>query len=237
MAKYAAVGTITKLSRGVVQFVAKATVDKAALNPNASLPFELRTSDFEVAMQDVYDFFDDVNALLSGKGLHRLDDMMRPAALSGMISDMITASLAKFSRSLVENRHFNGHPDLIVRGKYINDSAASGTEGIEIKSTRKAGGAVDTHGARAQWMCVFVYEVDNVTEPASARAPMRFTEVYLGQVDESDFRSNARSTLGTRTATLHAAGITKLRQNWVYKVPASPKTAAKPGLKPKTVKS
>jgi hypothetical protein len=200
---------------------AKAMIDKTAFNPEAQLPFALRISDFEVAMGDVYDFFNDVNALLSGKGLHRLDDMMRPAMLSGMISDMMTASLAKFSRSLVENRHFNGHPDLILRGKYANDAIAAGTEGIEIKSTRKAGGAVDTHGARQQWMCVFVYEVDNVTEPAAARSPMRFTEVYLGAVTEADFRSNARSTLGTRTSTLHAAGLARLRANWVYKVKAA----------------
>lgn len=216
--------------------MAKAIVDKSAFNSAPTLPFELRVSDFEVAMQDVYDFFDDVNALLSGRGLHRLDDMMRPAALSGMISDMITASLAKFSRALVENRHFNGHPDLIVRGKYANDAVSSGTEGVEIKSTRKPGGAVDTHGARAQWMCVFVYTVDNSTEPASAREPMKFTEVYLAQVEESDFRSNARSTLGTRTATLHAEGVKKLRQSWIYKIEL-PKSATKdPGLKPKTKK-
>jgi hypothetical protein len=222
----------------------KATVDKAAFNPKAtSLPFALRVSDFEVAMQDVYDFFSDVNELLSSKGLHRLDDMMRPAALSGMISDMITASLAKFSRSLVENRHFNGHPDLVMRGQYKNDAVPSGEHGIEIKSTRKPGGAVDTHGARAQWMCVFVYEVDNETEPASAREPMRFTEVYLAQVEEGDFRSNARGTLGTRTATLHAAGVAKLREGWVYRaVSAAPKKVAKKGaqpegLKPPTVKA
>lgn len=217
--------------------MAKAIVDKSAFNPAPSLPFELRVSDFEVAMQDVYDFFDDVNALLSGRGLHRLDDMMRPAALSGMISDMITASLAKFSRALVENRHFNGHPDLIVRGKYANDAVSSGTEGVEIKSTRKPGGAVDTHGARAQWMCVFVYTVDNSTEPASAREPMKFTEVYLAQVEEADFRSNARSTLGTRTATLHADGIKKLRQSWIYKIELPKSVTKDPGLKPKTKKN
>ena len=223
----------------------KAAVVKTAFNTAAVLPYELRLSDFEVAMQDVYDFFDDVNALLSGKGLHRLDDMMRPAALSGMISDMITASLAKFSRALVENRHFNGHPDLIQRGKYPNDAIASGVDGIEIKSTRKAGGAVDTHGARSQWMCVFVYEVDNTTEPASARQPMRFTEVYLGQVEEADFRKNARSDLGTRTATLHKDGIAKLRANWVYKIESATaakkggkgKAPPKEGLKPKTIKA
>lgn len=197
----------------------KATVDKTGFNEDANLPFELRLSDFENAMQDVYDFFNDVNSLLLEKGLERFDDMTRPAAMSGMISDMITASLAKFSRSLVANTHFNGHPDLVVRGRYANNAVPAGSDGVEIKSTVKAGGAVDTHGARDQWMCVFVYEVDTETEPASARRPMRFTEVYLGYVEESDFRRNARSTeKGTRTATLHADGIAKLRQSWVYRV-------------------
>ncbi len=215
----------------------RAALDHAAFNTKAELPFSLRVSDFEHAMQDVYDFFADVNDVLSAKGLHRLDDMLRPAAMSGMISDMITASLAKFSRGLVENRHFNGHPDLIVRGRYKDDAVASGEDGVEIKSTRKAGGAVDTHGARAQWMCVFVYQVDNSTEPASNREPMQFTEVYLGKVTEGDFRSNARGALGTRTSTLHAQGIKKLRERWIYKVLiAAASTKQMPGLKPKIEK-
>ena len=88
---------------------------------------------------------------------------------------------------------------------------------MEIKTTRKAGGAVDTHGARDQWMCVFVYQVDNQTEPAAKRGPMKFTEVYLGKVGVEDFRKNARGELGTRTATLHAEGIKKLRISWVYR--------------------
>jgi hypothetical protein len=41
-------------------------------------------------------FFFDVNTLLLAKGLHRMDDMLRPAAMSGMISDMLTASMATF---------------------------------------------------------------------------------------------------------------------------------------------
>ena len=186
-------------------------------NSSATLPYELRLKDFEMAMQDVYDFFYDVNVLLLQKGLHRMDDMLRPAAMSGMISDMITASMAKHSRTLVENGHFNGHPDLIVQGRYPNNRIASGEHGIEIKSTRKTGGAVDTHGARQQWMCVFVYVTDHATEPADHRHSMRFTEVYLGPVTIEDFRSNARGSLGTRTATLDRAGILKLRSNWIYR--------------------
>jgi hypothetical protein len=66
-------------------------------------------------------------------------------------------------------------------------------------------------------MCVFVYEVDNATEPARNRRPMSFTEVYLGQVTREDFRKNQRGELGTRTATLHKEGVKKLRDNWIYK--------------------
>jgi hypothetical protein len=193
-------------------------VDRAKLNSAAKLPFELRLDDFAIAMQDVYDFFHDVNVGLVGKGLERLDDMLRPANMSGLISDMLTASVAKHSRTLAQNEYHNGHPDLIVKGVYPGNSAKAGSEGIEIKTTRKVGGAVDLHGARDQWMCVFVYEVDNETEPARDRRPMTFTEAYLGQVVIDDFRKNPRGALGTRTATLHKDGIAKLRGNWIYKL-------------------
>lgn len=194
------------------------TVDTSRFNPGASLPFELRLMDFEMAMQDVYDFFFDVNQWLVHKGLSRLDDMLRPANMSGVITDMLTASLAKHSRTLVENEYHNGHPDLVVKGVYPDNAVKAGDRGVEVKTTRKAGGAVDTHGARNQWMCVFVYKVDNESEPAVARKPLTFTEAYLAQVTIADFRRNARGELGTRTATLHREGVTKLRQNWVYRL-------------------
>jgi hypothetical protein len=194
------------------------TVQADRFNRDVVLPYELRLQDFEMAMQDVYDFFYDVNSHLGNKGLQRLDDMLRPAIMSGVLSDMLTASLAKHSRVLRENMYFNGHPDLIVQGVYADNAVRAGTEGVEVKATRKAGGAVDTHGAREQWMCVFVYDVDSETEPAINRRPMTFTEIYLGHVKIEDFRKNARGELGTRTATLHKDGIQKLRQNWVYRL-------------------
>lgn len=193
-------------------------VDLRSFNKKARLPFELRLKDFEMAMQDIYDFFYDVNRGLVQRGLFRLDDMLRPAIMSGVLSDMLTASLAKHSRTLTVNLYHNGHPDLLVSGVYPDNKVKAGSEGVEIKTTRKAGGAVDTHGARDQWMCVFVYDVDNSTEPARDRAPMTVTEIYLGEVNKEDFRKNQRGELGTRTATLHKRGIEKLRQNWVYKL-------------------
>ena len=191
--------------------------DRSKFNSSSSLPYELRISDFESAMQDVYDFFFDVNSHLIARGLERLDEMLRPAIMSGVLSDMVTASLAKHSRVLTENNYHNGHPDLVVQGVYPNNAVKAGAEGVEIKTTRKKGGAVDTHGARDQWMCVFVYAVDNETEPVRDRSPMTFTEVYLAQVTTADFRRNQRSELGTRTATLDRHGVAKLRASWLYR--------------------
>jgi hypothetical protein len=188
-------------------------------NTNAQLPYELRINDFEIAMQDVYDLFFDVNSGLLDKGLERLDDFLRPAIMSGLISDLLTASIAKHARALTMNAYFNGHPDLVLKGVYAGDRVKAGSEGVEIKTTRKSGGAVDTHGARDQWMAVFVYDVDAATEPARDRRAMTFTEVYLGKVEVADFRKNPRGELGTRTATLHREGILKLRQNWIYRQP------------------
>jgi hypothetical protein len=193
-------------------------VNHERFNREAVLPYSLRLDDFQIAMEDVYDFFFDVNTFFLERGLPRLDDLLRPANMSGLLSDMITASVAKHSRTLVQNSYHNGHPDLLLGGRYPNNSAKAGEEGIEIKTTRKKGGAVDTHGGRNQWMCVFVYEVDNVAEPARDRGAMRFTEVYLAQVGIEDFRKNSRGELGTRTATLDRDGIKKLRANWLYKL-------------------
>ena len=202
--------------------IQRSIVDPAGFNPSPWFPpYELRTSCFQEAMQDVYDFFYDVNSMLLQRGLQRLDDMLRPAAMSGIISDMLTTRLAAHSQTLTENKFFNGHPDLIVKGIYAGDAVQAGEEGIEIKTTKKAGGQVDTHGARKQNMCVFVYTTDNLTQPAANRRPMEFTEVYLGPVEISDFRKNARGELGTRTATLDAEGIRKLREHWLYRKPAN----------------
>jgi hypothetical protein len=191
-------------------------VNREWFNPNIQLPYQLRLDDFALAMQDVYDFFFDVNTLFNERGLPRLEEVLRPANMSGTISDMMTASMAQHSRSLCQNNFFNGHPDLIVRGRYQHDSIRAGEQGVEIKTTRKRGGAVDTHGAREQWLCVFVYEIDQATEPAAERGATRFREVYLAHVTVDDFRRNPRGELGTRTATLHREGVQKLRESWVY---------------------
>lgn len=140
--------------------VPRSVVDVDGFNGELGLPYSLRVQDFQMAMQDVYDFLYDVDSHLVARSLRRFESMLRPAILSGILSDLLTSSLARHSRSLTQNTCFNGHPDLLVEGMYPGNAVRAGKEGVEVKCTRKRGGAVDTHGARAQWMCVFVYRTD-----------------------------------------------------------------------------
>lgn len=161
--------------------IVRESPDMSKFSVKIRLP--LRREDFACRMS----FFFDVNSQLHAKGIRHFDDMLRPAAMSGLISDMMTASMARHAHALVENR--NGHPDLIVDGVYADNSVKAGEQGVEVKSTRKTGGAVDAHGARAQ----FVYRVNNETDPAMDRAPVKLTEIYLG-------RTAGRTFAGTSEA-------------------------------------
>src|SRR5258708_5563003 len=113
----------------------KAAINPKGFNPAVKLPFNLRASDFEAAMQDIYDFLSDTNQFLVGNGLPRLDDTVRAANMSGLLSDMLTDSMAKHARNMARNSYHNGHPDLLVGGVYPNNSVKSGTDGVEIKAT------------------------------------------------------------------------------------------------------
>lgn len=195
----------------------RATVDLAGFNAEAMLPYGLRLKDFEFAIEDIYDLLHDLNLALAAKGLKRIEDTVRPAILSGILSDALTTSLAKHSRTLTPNRYHNGHPDLIPEGRYADDSVRSGTDGVEVKATI-GNGSVDTHGARPGWFCVFRYVVDRLTEPAIDRAPTLITEILLAELEHEDFRRNERGELGTRTASPNRGGLVKLRRNWIYRL-------------------
>ena len=196
--------------------VNRATPQPDSFNKNTLLPYELRLADFELAMQDVYDLLFDINNSLVERGLQRLEETVRAAIFSGILSDALTASLSRHARVLTANEFHNGHPDLIPQGRYSNNAVAAGDDGVEVKVT-KGSGAVDTHGARNAWLCVFRYRVDSQTQPVADRMSTKITEVLLAQLTIDDYRRNPRGELGTRTASPNKQGLLKLRANRVYR--------------------
>ena len=199
--------------------IARNTVNPANFNPEIELPYQLRKDDFRSALQDVYDFFHDVNEHLIAKGLQRLDDMLRPAIMSGgsvryahvKLGNAFPRSGGKQLLQRPSGTWWFRASTQITRSKRVN-------KGWKSRRLEKRGGAVDTHGARNQWMCVFVYKVDTKSEPAVNRRPMTFTEVYLGEVTLGRLpKKPAGRTRGREPRRSTPMGIRKLRESWVYK--------------------
>lgn len=180
------------------------------------LPYALRPEVFAIAMDDVYEMLWSVNTALVDRGLLPMENSVRGAIYTGLLSDLMAEAIANHATGLVKNQAPNGHPDLLPAGRYPHDREASAEHGVEIKVTKKAGGAVDMHGARPAWYCVCRYQADYETEPVVDRAPTRFTQIWLAQLDANDFRKNPRGELGTKTATPHRAGVMKLRAGLLY---------------------
>lgn len=221
--------------------IKRQSVDREAFNPDIELPYNLKIQDFENAMHDIYDFFFEIDSYSVKKGWGRLEDIIQKQALSNFLSNMLNTSLANHSRELVVNALPNGHPDLIPKGEYPGNRIMNASSGVEVKATSNASGAVDMHGARAQDLCVFVYETeDDLDKPIEVREPLTFTAVFLGHVESEDYRRNERGELGTRTATLNATGLERFRQNWVYltnEVRTKKKWCKEMGVKPLSLRA
>jgi hypothetical protein len=195
----------------------KAEVNKEGFNTALILPYALRPDVFAVAMEDIYELLHNLNAGLVERGLLPFESSVRGAVYSGMLSDLLTEAIANHASGLVKNKANNGHPDLLPAGRYAGDAVPSAEEGVEVKVTKGRSGAVDMHGDRPAFYCVFRYEADYETEPIVDREPTRFTDVWLARLDRGDFRKNDRGPLGTRTATPHRKGLEKLREHWLYR--------------------
>ncbi len=206
------------------------TVQKAKVqecfNPNLDKNecvqrYNLRKEDFENAMKDIYELMGEMNQKCVEGGWTRFEDMLQLQALSNVLSNLLNSALAKHSRSLVVNSLPNGHPDLIREGRYERNSTPEAEDGVEVKATKNVNVQVDMHSSREQDLCTFVYQVDkqrtNQDVPTAEKKPLEFIGIFLGHVEENDYRENARGEKGTKTATLaKAGGLIEYRKNWIY---------------------
>jgi hypothetical protein len=197
----------------------RAQVNRSAFNTQLGLPYALRLDVFAIAMDDIYDMLHNLNTGLLSRGLLPFENSVRGAIYTGVLSDLMTEALANHAPGLVKNTYGNGHPDLLPAGRYANNRALAADEGIEVKVTKKPGGAVDMHSDRPAWYCVLRYVADYTTEPILDRAPTRFTDIWLAQLQARHFRKNPRGERGTRTATPHREGVKVLRSGWLYRDP------------------
>lgn len=188
-------------------------VDRAFLNPNAILPYNVTPDQIYSAMVKTCSFLDAINSFLRDRGYPNLQDLILGNSFSGLISELLVRHIAECCPTLARNRYVGGHPDLLPLGLYPNDSVLKGNEGIEIKTSRQAGGW-QGHNPEDVHIMVFRYTLDG--------GEFRFVEVLAAKLTKNDWSFSGRKGASRRTptASITASGVEKLRANPIYRDPA-----------------
>ncbi len=195
-------------------------VDAKDFNHNAVLPFGLLVEHISKSMNDFIDFLGFINQQLYSKQIPRLETFLMPANFSSIVGEYMNASIPKYCQTLVKNQYHNGHPDLLPKGVFQNNSIRHAHEGIEIKASRYDRGW-QGHNAEECWLMVFVFSSNRATDSTKniKPAPFKFRLVAGAQLAKTDWLFAGRSETSRRTitASVTKSGYEKMLSNWIYK--------------------
>ena len=191
-------------------------------NPDAKLPYGCTAEHIYLTMQDFIEFLGFVNQQLHTKGIPRLESMLMPANFSSIVGEFMSSNIPKHCHNLVKNQYHNGHPDLLPKGAFPDDSAQHTQQGIEIKASRYQRGW-QGHNPEETWLMVFVFDSNRPVDPTSHIPPKSFgfVKAVAARLAKDDWSFSGRSATSRRTitASVNPSGYDKMVSNWIYQVP------------------
>lgn len=210
------------------RYLSRPDLCENGFNWSADLPFGLRVDEVRDALEEIYDFLHDINSFLVSRDYDRLEEIILGNSLSGFISELVVKRIGANSTALARNEKIGGHPDLIPRGKYPDDSALRAEDGIEVKTSIQSG-SWQGHNPERSWILVVQYSVDAVTEPVQDRRPSEILKVMCAQLEEEDWSFSGRvgASRRTPTASILKSGTAKLHENPIYEHPHYVRNLAK----------
>ena len=191
-------------------------------NPGATLPFGCITGHIQQAMTAFTEFLRVVTSELHSKGMVRIESLLMPANFSSVVSEFMNTSIPRYCPTLARNTYHNGHPDLVLIGKYPNNSAQYATDGIEVKASRYLSGW-QGHNIEEGWLLVFVFDSNrpaDLTRNVAPR-PFRFVKVLGAELAREvwSFAGRSETSRRTITASVTPTGLVKMEANWIYRAP------------------
>lgn len=196
--------------------------DPRGFNDRCQLPFGLTTSAIEASMREFVDFLALINGEVHKRGLVRLESMMMQANFSSLVGEFQSSTIPKHCKTIAKNRYHNGHPDMVPKGHFPDDTVQHSDIGIEVKGSRYRKGW-QGHNAEDCFLIVFVYTASRPTDSAKdvAPAPFAFVEVLGAKLEKSDWLFAGRSATSRRTitASVTRSGYDKMNANWIYRDP------------------
>ncbi len=202
-------------------------------------------------MADFIDFLGFVNTQLHTKQTPRLESLLMPANFSSVVSEYMNVSIPKYCSSLARNTYHNGHPDLLPAGIFPDNSVQYSHEGIEVKASRYLKNWQGHNAEESwlmvfvfdsnrpndltqkfffshpeeSWLMVFVFDSNRPNDLTQKKLvqpkPFRFLKVVGAQLQNGDWKEQARGDQSRRTATatILRSGYEKMEANWIYREP------------------
>lgn len=189
-------------------------------NPAAQLPYGVKAEHVQRAMQDFIDFIGFINLQLNSKKIERLESFLMPANFSSIVGEFMGAAIPKYCKTVLRNKYHNGHPDIVPKGHYPEDSILHGPEGIEVKGSRHTSGW-QGHNPEDVWLMVFVFDSNTSRDAGQGidARPFRFVKVVGAHIVREDWAFSGRSATSRRTitASVTRSGYAKMEANWIYR--------------------
>lgn len=208
------------MTEGAAQAVSRPTLYAEGFNQSATLPYGMTVAEVRATLEGVYDFLFDLNTFLVSRGYDRLEDIILGNSLSGFISELVVKGLGVNSKTMARNAKIGGHPDLIPRGRYPDDSVLRAPDGIEVKTSIQ-GGSWQGHNPEESWIMVVQYAVDPGLDTGNARRSIEVLKVMCALLEEADWSFSGRvgASRRTPTASILRTGTAKLHANAIYEHP------------------
>jgi len=126
-----------------------------SFNPEAYLPYGLTTEHVYRAMRDFVEFLGLINKKLYSKGIPRLESIVMTANFSSIVGEFLHLRIPHYCAGLVRNRYHNGHPDLLPRDRFPNNSAQHAAEGMRLRLlVMHRAGKAQSRGYLAHGVCL-----------------------------------------------------------------------------------
>ena len=195
-------------------------IDKGGFNPKCEIPFGVTAQHVASAMEEFLSFLGYINESLRAKRIKRFETMLMPANFSSLVGEFMGASIPTYCETIAKNTYHNGHPDLVPKGMFDNDSAQHSDKGIEVKGSRYLK-AWQGHNAEDTWLMVFVFDSNRPVDVSKGipSKSFRFVKVVGAKLKKSDWKFAGRSSTSRRTITASVidSGYAKMEANWIYR--------------------
>lgn len=189
-------------------------------NKMARIPYGCTVEHIKSAMADFVTFLGFINNQLATKKIQRMESFMMAANFSSLVGEFMNVTIPKYCPTVAKNNYHNGHPDLLPKGVYANDSKQHAKKGIEIKGSRYLKGW-QGHNAEDVWLMVFVFDSNTARDESLniAPRPFRFVKVVGALITKEDWAFSGRSETSRRTITASVTrdGVQKMEKNWIYR--------------------